>query len=584
MHLSSIACLASTAYCISLLSLTVHPSVAAKYLDQSRSSRDQQRKQDEDEEGDDRTPRTTIMSADGLNARATSATSASSNSMVSDRVPSASRTSWTENVGSFFNKVGQGVAAMTEEMRLAKEAKAAGKIYDKDTKTWVFYFLDLEWEDIQKQAPTTDPTSPGEEMEERPVKDRGYYDLLSVSTNATPSEIKKAYYKEARVCHPDKNPDDPDAARKFQELGQAYQILSNEDSRKNYDKNGKPENVSDESAPQVDPFVFFNVMFGSTLVEPYIGELWIANTAETMMNDEGMKDVEGMTEEEQYAVMQERAKVMKAQDVLKQRKRVVKCAMNLRSRISAYEADPVTFVASCQEEAFHIVQGAYGELYARTIGFALEVAAEEYLGFETTFLGMGGHVARTKKGASAINNNWKLLGAGIKAVSAGSKAMREAETMQKNMSEGMDEAKEVEIVDSLEHSLPAFLELAWAINKRDIQGTLKEVCKKLFDDASVPKATRLKRAEAVRVLGREFYQIGQMAAKMIPSTGFEAEDIKARLSVAAMTTMAKAQGQEVSADDQEEMIKQAKEMSIHAKTGGGAEREGENAKPKVASL
>jgi hypothetical protein len=197
------------------------------------------------------------MSADGLNARATAATSASSNSMVSDRVTSASRTSWTENVGSFFNKVGQGVAAMTEEMRLAKEAKAAGKIYDKDTKTWVFYFLDLEWEDIQKQAPTTDPTSPGEEMEERPVKDRGYYDLLSVSTNATPSEIKKAYYKEARVCHPDKNPDDPDAARKFQELGQAYQILSNEDSRKNYDKNGKPENVSDESAPQVDPFVFF---------------------------------------------------------------------------------------------------------------------------------------------------------------------------------------------------------------------------------------------------------------------------------------------------------------------------------------
>jgi hypothetical protein len=48
---------------------------------------------------------------------------------------------------------------------------------------------------------------------------------------------------------------------------------------------------------------------------------------------------------------------------------------------------------------------------------------------------------------SEINNNWKLLGAGIKAVSAGSKAMREAETMQKNMSEGMDEAKEVEIVD-----------------------------------------------------------------------------------------------------------------------------------------
>ena len=61
----------------------------------------------------------------------------------------------------------------------------------------------------------------------------------------------------ARICHPDKNPDDPDAARKFQEIWQAYQILSNEDSRKNYDKNGQPESVSDETAPKVDAFVFF---------------------------------------------------------------------------------------------------------------------------------------------------------------------------------------------------------------------------------------------------------------------------------------------------------------------------------------
>jgi hypothetical protein len=318
-------------------------------------------------------------------------------------------------------------------------------------------------------------------------------------------------------------------------------------------------------------------MFGSALVEPYIGELWIANTADSMMKDQGMADMEHMTEEEQHAVLQERMKVMKEQDVLKQRKRVVKCAINLRKRILAYEADPVTFVASAQEEAFNIVKGAYGDLYARTIGFALQVAAEEYLGFETTFLGMGGHLARTKKGASGINNNIKLLGAGIKAASAGSKAMREAETLQKGMTEGVDEAKAAEMADTLEDSLPAFLELAWAINKRDIQGTLKEVCKKLFDDASVPKVARLARAEAVRVLGREFFQIGEMAHRMLPTNGFEAEDIKARISVAAMTTMAKAQGQEVSEDDQEEMIKQAKQMSLNAKTdvavGGGVEEE-----------
>lgn len=320
-------------------------------------------------------------------------------------------------------------------------------------------------------------------------------------------------------------------------------------------------------------------MFGSTLVEPYIGELWIANTADSMMKDEGMVGMDDMTEEEQHAVLKERMKVMKEQDVIKQRKRVVKCAMNLRTRISSYEADPTTFIAAAQEEAFKIVRGAYGELFARTIGFALEVAAEEFIGFETSFLGMGGHMARTKKNASVINNNWKLLGAGIKAATAGSKAMREAETLQKDMAEGVDEVKAVEMVDTLEDSLPAFLELAWAINKRDIQSTLKDVCKKLFNDASVPNKERLKRAEAVRVLGREFYEIGKMASKLLPSNGFNADEIKVRISVAAMTTMAKAQGQEVSEDDQENMIKQAQQMAMDAKAGGIMEGEGVGDKP-----
>lgn len=185
-----------------------------------------------------------------------SATASASATATATADANGAKNGWG-SVGSFFSAVGQGVAAMTEEMRQAKEAKAAGKVFDKETKTWIFYFLDEEWAEIEKQNATGDAPTTGEAAEERPVKDRAYYDLLSISTNATPSEIKKAYYKAARTCHPDKNPDDPDAARKFQELGQAYQILSNEDSRKLYDKNGKPENVSDESAPQVDPFVFF---------------------------------------------------------------------------------------------------------------------------------------------------------------------------------------------------------------------------------------------------------------------------------------------------------------------------------------
>ncbi|KAI2505442.1 hypothetical protein MHU86_8965 [Fragilaria crotonensis] len=496
----------------------------------------------------------------------------------------------------FLQSVQDNVAKNMEEARIAKEAKSVGKVWDKQKKKWVFYFIDQELEEILKEeeemkkqaaqaqaqggggttgSATTTSTAPAED--EKPVKDREYYDLLGVSTNATTSEIKKAYYKEARKCHPDKNIDDPKAAEKFQALGHAYQVLSSDHLREAYDRNGKSENQGEDAMQDVDPFVFFNVMFGSHLVEPYIGELWIADTADSMMKNAGdEKKPEGfeeLSEEEQHQIMMEKMKKVNAESELKQRKRQVKCAQNLVNRISRY--DPTKkeeFIAAAQEEAIAIAKGAYGDLYCTTIGFALEVAAEEYLGFETSFLGMSGHLARTKKNASAFSANMKLLGAGLKAATAGSKAMKGAEELQKAAKEGgadasIDPEQAQQMAEHIDDSLPAFLEFAWAINKRDIQQTLRKVCKKVFNDASVPKEVRFERAEAVQILGSEFKRIGKLFKHMEQGTDkFNAEDIKARMSVAAMTTMAKAQGQEVSMEDQDEMIKKAKQMNVAGAT------------------
>lgn len=67
---------------------------------------------------------------------------------------------------------------------------------------------------------------------------KDYYDILGVGRNATQQEIKKAYRKKAAKLHPDKNPDDPGAQKRFTELGEAYEVLSDAEKRKLYDQVG----------------------------------------------------------------------------------------------------------------------------------------------------------------------------------------------------------------------------------------------------------------------------------------------------------------------------------------------------------
>jgi len=97
---------------------------------------------------------------------------------------------------------------------------------------------------------------------------RDYYEVLSVSRTATSEEIKRSYRKLAVKYHPDKNPDDPGAEERFKELGEAYDVLMDENKRAAYDRHGHAA-FAQGGGPRGggggfhDPFDIFREVFGA---------------------------------------------------------------------------------------------------------------------------------------------------------------------------------------------------------------------------------------------------------------------------------------------------------------------------------
>jgi hypothetical protein len=140
-------------------------------------------------------------------------------------------------------QVGRGLVNSAAAVQCANQ----GMVWNEVTREWEFYELEQDLQQIAKEEEIIRQKAGGggsgdhsHNSSERPVADRTYYDLLQVSTNVNNVQLKKAYYKQSRVCHPDRNhgANKEEAHRKFQDLSHAYQILSNEQSRAYYDKHG----------------------------------------------------------------------------------------------------------------------------------------------------------------------------------------------------------------------------------------------------------------------------------------------------------------------------------------------------------
>ncbi|HEY8423316.1 MAG TPA: molecular chaperone DnaJ [Clostridia bacterium] len=129
---------------------------------------------------------------------------------------------------------------------------------------------------------------------------KSYYDILGVPKTATEEEIKSAYRKLAKKYHPDLNPGDKEAAEKFKEINEAYEVLSDPGKRANYDRFGTADPGAAGAGFDFSNFGGFSTSFGGGIFEDILNMFTGAETARPQSRASDISISMTLTFEEAY--------------------------------------------------------------------------------------------------------------------------------------------------------------------------------------------------------------------------------------------------------------------------------------------
>ncbi|CAB9502133.1 protein DnaJ [Seminavis robusta] len=387
------------------------------------------------------------------------------------------------------------------------KSKLQGMRWDERTRAWIHYNLKEEAEELNLGASEGD----SKRRTASHVQDTGFYDFLGVQPDASAKEIKRAYYQKAKTMHPDKRPDDPEkAAEDFLKLHSAYQTLSDEQKRADYDKYGVSGDGGAIGDAPFDVSVFFAVMFDFQQVEPYIGELTIAAFIDAVIKLSQMANQDANN-----------AKLLYEQvwgSDTKPRKRQVEIAQNLLSRIEAYVAGTQSaedFRQSAADEADKIIRGGgssndllgFTDQLLDTIGTSLKLEAGHYLAFHQRTPFIAWPFKGTLYAASRKKNLWaRRLRSATKTIQLVINAVK---IEKKDGGDDKKPNKQEKDASEYEELLPDLTDMAGAYILSDISQAIQGACWRLFFDSGVEKVTRRRRAEALEMLGQEFLRLGR---------------------------------------------------------------------------
>jgi len=316
------------------------------------------------------------------------------------------------------------------------------------------------------EAGSSSPSSSGAPRETE------FYEILGVSIDATPAQIKKGYYQMAKIHHPDKGGSED----KFKLISHAYEVLSDPAKRELYNKHGKVVFEKGAAAGEFhDPRELFSRMFGGGKFEEFFGIV-------------SMFDMDASGADEATTMIC----------------RVIDLSDKLLVRLKPWlDGKHDQFRKETTDLAEELKAQDHGPDLLEHIGYVYSQEARQHLG------GFLGKWAEFKEITHTVSQ-------GVGALKSAMKLEQRQQELAEQQGEPQTVDEQAEMQAKIEAELiDEGLGAMFKFGKLEIDAVIRKVCEHLLADLDLSKAERKRRAEGVRVMGEIFNKIGATEVKKL---------------------------------------------------------------------